>query len=102
MSIMGKKIYLRAMELEDMEMYRDMINDEEVSRMVVGWSFPVSKKEQLDWYNCVVSDVNKRFTVCRKENNQAVGMVTLTNIDLVNRSAFHGIKLHPSDRKSVV
>ena len=50
MSIMGKKIYLRAMELEDMEMYRDMINDEEVSRMVVGWSFPVSKKEQLDWY----------------------------------------------------
>ena len=96
MSIMGKKIYLRAMELEDMEMYRDMINDEEVSRMVVGWSFPVSKKEQLDWYNCVVSDVNKRFTVCRKENNQAVGMVTLTNIDLVNRSAFHGIKLHPS------
>ena len=83
MSIMGKQIYLRAMEPEDMEMCRDMINDEEVSRMVVGWSFPVS-------------DRNKRFTICMKDTDQPVGIVTLTDIDLVNRSAFHGIKLHPS------
>lgn len=96
MAIIGKKIYLRAMEPEDMEMFRDMINDPEVSRMVVGWSFPVSRKEQMDWYNRSVSDVNKRFTICLRNNNKAVGMVTLTNIDLVNRSAFHGIKLHPT------
>ena len=91
MSIMGKQIYLRAMEPEDMEMCRDMINDEEVSRMVVGWSFPVSKKEQMDWYNRVVGDRNKRFTICMKDTDQPVGIVTLTDIDLVNRSAFHGI-----------
>lgn len=96
MAIMGKKIYLRAMEPEDMEVFRDMINDQEVSRMVVGWSFPVSKKEQLDWYNKVVTDTNKRFTICMIEDDKAVGMATLTNIDLVNRSAFHGIKLHPT------
>lgn len=96
MGIMGKKVYLRAMEVEDMDIYRDMINDSEVSRMVVGWSFPVSKKEQNDWYNRVVGDINKRFTICMKDSDQAVGMVTLTNIDWVNRSAFHGIKLHPS------
>lgn len=97
MAIKGKQIYLRAMEPEDMEMYRYMINDEDVSRMVVGWSFPVCKREQMNWYERVaMSDVNKRFTICMIENDQAVGMVTLTNIDLVNRSAFHGIKLHPS------
>lgn len=96
MSIVGEKVYLRAMELEDMELYRSMVNDEDISKMVVGWSFPVSKKEQIDWYNRVVSDSNKRFTICLKENDQPVGMVTLTNIDLVNRSAFHGIKLHSS------
>ena len=96
MAIEGKQIYLRAMEPEDMEMCRDMINDKEVSRMVVGWSFPVSKQEQMDWYNRVVASTNKRFTVCMKDNNEPVGIVTLTNIDLVNRSAFHGIKLHPS------
>lgn len=96
MSISGNMVYLRAMEPEDMEMLQSMINDEAVSNMVVGWSFPVSKKEQNDWYNRVVADSNKRFIVCLKENDQAVGMVTLTSIDLVNRSAFHGIKLHPS------
>lgn len=96
MSIKGKQIYLRAMEPEDMEMYREMINDSEVSRTVVGWSFPVSRKEQMDWYNRVVSDVNKRFTICMLEDDKPVGMVTLTDIDLVNRSAFHGIKLHPA------
>ncbi len=96
MSIKGEKIYLRAMEPEDMEMYRDMINDEDVSRMVVGWSFPVSKKEQMDWYERAVTDENKRFTICMLDDDKPVGMVTLTDIDLVNRSAVHGIKLHPS------
>lgn len=101
MSIEGKKIYLRAMEPEDMEMYREMVNDEEVSRMVVGWSFPVSKYEQMNWYERSVGDANKRFTICIKEDNSPVGMVTLTDIDLVNRSAFHGIKLHSSCPKGM-
>ena len=97
MAIEGKQIYLRAMEPEDMEMCREMINDEDVSQMVVGWSFPVCKKEQMEWYDRVaLSKTDKRFTVCLKENDSAVGVVTLTDIDLVNRSAFHGIKLHPS------
>ena len=96
MSIDGEKIFLRAMEPEDMEMLRDMINDSDVSNMVVGWSFPVSKKEQMDWYGRAVSSQDKRFIVCTKENKKAVGLVTLTDIDLVNHTAFHGIKLHPS------
>ena len=74
MGIMGKQIYLRAMEPEDMEMCRDMINDEDISRMVVGWSFPISKKEQMDWYNRAVLDVNKRFTICMKEDDKPVGI----------------------------
>ena len=96
MSIMGSQVYLRAMEPEDMELYRDMVNDEEVSRMVVGWSFPVSKKEQADWYDRESSSSDKRFTVCLQDGDKAVGVVTLSDIDPVNRSAFHGIKLHPS------
>ncbi|MBQ7145187.1 MAG: GNAT family N-acetyltransferase [Lachnospiraceae bacterium] len=95
MEITGKRVYLRAMEAEDMEMYREMMNDGEISRQVVGWSFPVSQKEQSEWYNKAVFSADKRFTICLKENGKAVGMATLTDIDWVNRSAFHGIKLHP-------
>lgn len=95
--INGKRIYLRAMEPEDMECFRDMINDPSVSHNVVGWSFPVSKREQMQWYERAVSDKkNLRFTIVLKENDQPVGMVTLSSLDWQNRSATHGIKLHPS------
>lgn len=95
--IEGKEINLRAMELEDMSCFWDMLNDQAVSSMVVGWSFPVSKEEQNEWYHRAIHDVkNKRFTISQKETNQAIGMVTLSNIDWQNRSATHGIKLHPT------
>lgn len=85
------------MEETDMQCYYDMINDPSICEKVVGWSFPVSFKEQSDWFERVIKDgLNKRFTIVLKENDQPVGMVTLTNIDWQNRSAFHGIKLHPS------
>lgn len=97
MSIIGKKVYLRAMEPGDMECYWDMINDPDISSMVVGWSFPVSKQEQLEWYDHAVRDKgNKRFTIVMKNSCEAVGMVALTEIDWHNRSAELGIKLHPS------
>lgn len=93
----GKMIYLRAMEPEDMECYRDMINDPDISKNVVGWSYPVSKREQMQWYERAVGDKhNLRFTIVLKENDLPVGMVNLVSIDWQNRSAKHGIKLHPA------
>lgn len=94
MNLYGKKIYLRAMEPEDMDMYREMTNDPETERLLGGWSFPVSKKEQSDWYERVVSDKNNlRFTIVLKETKEAIGMLNLVDIDWKNGSAFHGIRL---------
>lgn len=96
MSIVGKKVYLRAMEAGDMDCFFDLINDSGVSENVVGWSLPVSKYEQMQWYERAVHDKkNCRFTVVRLGSELPVGMVTLSNIDWQNRSATHGIKLHP-------
>jgi len=95
--IEGKNIYLRAMEPHDMDCYWEMLNNPSISSNVVGWSFPVSKHEQLQWYERTITDKkNMRFTVVLKESDKAVGMVTLSSIDWQNRSATHGIKLHPS------
>ena len=96
MNIEGKKVYLRAMELEDMPVYMEMMNNKDVSHNVVGWSFPVSQFEQQKWYENAISSSDKRFSIVIKESDQCVGMITLTDIDWVNRSAFHGIKLHPN------
>ena len=51
MNIKGKIVTLRAVELEDMELLRGMLNDPEMEKAVVGWSFPVSKYSQQKWYN---------------------------------------------------
>lgn len=100
MNIIGKKIYLRAMEPGDMEMYREMANDPETEWMIGGWSFPISKKEQLEWYEKVILDKNNfRFTIVMRESEQPVGMVNLVNIDWKNRSGYHGIKLSPQSPK---
>ncbi len=92
MDIFFGKIRLRALEPEDMEALRATVNDPEIERMVGGWSFPVSKQQQMDWYNRTISDPNNhRFAI--DFEGSFMGISTLTDIDWKNRSAFHGIKL---------
>lgn len=94
MNLYGEKVLLRAMEPEDMEMFRDMINDPEIERMVGGWSFPVSRTSQMKWYERVDGDRNNlRFTIQLQDSGQAVGMISLTGIDWKNREGVYGIKL---------
>ena len=50
MNLKGKKVFLRAIEKEDLEFLREMINDPEMEKNVGGWSFPISKYEQEKWY----------------------------------------------------
>ena len=85
MNICGNKVILRALEPSDMPYLREMINDPEMERMVIGWSFPVSEKQQMDWYNRVISD-NKNFRFAIMYEDMFVGVSTLTQIDWKNRS----------------
>lgn len=94
MNIYGQNIMLRAMEPDDMEMLRETANDPNTEFMVGGWSFPISKAEQMKWYERAVLDKNNlRFIIETLDEKQAIGMVNLVNIDWKNRSAFHGIRL---------
>lgn len=98
MNITGNNVVLRALEPEDMPYLLDMINDPEMEYMVVGWSFPNSKKQQDDWYSRVVGD-QKNFRFAIEFEGKFVGVSTLIKIDWKNRSADHGIKLHQSAPK---
>lgn len=98
MNIKGNKVVLRAIEKEDNEFLRTMINDPELESNVIGWSFPTSKIEQEKWFeNQVCDKKNLRFII--EYENKAVGLATLTNIDWKNRKATHGIKLYGEDIK---
>lgn len=94
MNIIGKKIYLRAMEPEDMEVLREMINDPVMERKIEGWSFPVSRKQQMNWYeNSITSQSNLKFSIVSRSSEQLLGMLNLVDIDWKNGVAQHGIRL---------
>ena len=50
MILKGKKVVLRAIEEEDLDMLRELSNDPDFEKMVIGWSFPISKKDEAEWF----------------------------------------------------
>ena len=93
MNIKGKFVTLRAIERSDLELLRGMLNDPEMENLVVGWSLPVSTDQQNKWYENHASDPKNLRFIIETENDGAVGLATLINIDWKNRNATHGIKL---------
>lgn len=93
MYIKGKIVTLRAIEERDLEMIREMFNDCELENLVIGWAFPVSSMAQKQWWLNNYSDQKNHRFVIETEEDGAVGIATLTNIDWKNRVANHGIKL---------
>ncbi len=93
MNIKGKIVTLRAITKTDLQMIVDMFNDSDIENVVVGWAFPLSYDQQLNWFEKNMNDQkNLRFVIETIEDG-AVGIATLTNIDWKNRTATHGIKL---------
>lgn len=94
MNIKGKKVTLRAMTRDDMQLICDMFNDPELEDVVVGWAFPLSIEQQNRWFdnNLSSNGLNHRFII-ETEEDGAIGISTLTEIDWKNRTAMHGIKL---------
>ena len=100
MNIKGKIVTLRAVELEDMELLRGMLNDPEMEKAVVGWSFPVSKYSQQKWHESAIGNQKNQRYVIETNEDGAVGIAKLYDIDWKNRRATHGIKLANKERRT--
>lgn len=100
MNIHGKKVVLRAVEPSDCQMVKEMFNDPEMEKLVVGWSYPISSYAQQKWFENHYNDQNNfRFVIENKEG-EAVGIATLINIDWKNRRATHGLKLAKGENRA--
>lgn len=94
MFVQGRLVVLRALEIEDMEALRETVNDSELENLLGGWSFPISKSAQLEWFNNCANDKNNvRYAIETKDDHKFIGMISLTNIDWKNRSGMIAIKL---------
>ncbi len=98
MILKGNKVTLRAVEEEDQELLRTLINDPKIERTVVGKSFPVSSYQQRKWFEAHGGSNNDLLRlVIETEKDGAVGMVCMGEFDWINRVAHRtDIKILPS------
>lgn len=94
MHIFGEKIILRAIEAKDNEMLRSLVNDPETEIMIGGSSWPVSKDEQMEWYERQKKEKNiLRCIAASISTDEALGAVILSDIDSKNGTAEIHIKM---------
>jgi len=87
MILKGRIVTLRPIEFEDLEFIREMINDPEMEEKIVGWAWPVSKKDEEQWYASFKnSDSTVRYLI-ETEKDGAIGLTGLTKIDWKNGTA---------------
>ncbi|WP_148630478.1 GNAT family N-acetyltransferase [Bacillus sp. E214] len=99
MNIINKEgIILRAIEQEDMQLMKDLINDPEIEKMVVGWSFPVSSYKQINWINNLSNDTSSVRFIIDIKNVGAIGLASLSSIDFKNGTATVNIKLKKEEK----
>lgn len=98
MFIKGDKVLLRGIELDDAEILRQMINDEEIEKMTMGYSFPVSYHQQVKWIENLPNEKNT-FRAIIDVNGVAIGTIILSDIDTRSGCAEIHIKLANSSER---
>lgn len=88
----GKIIYLRCLEMEDLEKTWQWHNDFEIQKMTCGPMRFVSKEIERKWIESKVLDNQKDIylSICAIENNEMIGLISINNIDYLNRRCFCG------------
>ncbi len=92
MFVKGGKVLLRAIELSDALVLQQMINDEEIERMMWGYSFPVAHHQQIKWIENL-SNEKGVFRAMIDVDGTAIGTIILSDIDMRNGTAEIHIKL---------
>lgn len=82
-------VYLRALEPEDHLSLYEWRNDFNITDLLGGNRFYVSKQREKEWVEAAIKEDknNLRLAICLTENHCLIGLVNLTNIDHVNKKA---------------
>jgi RimJ/RimL family protein N-acetyltransferase len=93
--IVGERVIIQPMEVDDLEFVKDLYNDEEISILEGRWEFPLSMLHQENWFKKHYDDdLNKSFVILDKSNNERVGYTSINCINWHSRRAHTAIKLH--------
>ncbi|MDE6531886.1 MAG: GNAT family N-acetyltransferase [Lachnospiraceae bacterium] len=97
MDIMGERIYLRKMKIEDTDQVIAWRNAPHVMEQFI-YRTPLTRETHLEWIRTKV-DTGKvqQFIICIKENDRGIGSFYLRDIDLKMRTAELGIFIGEQD-----
>lgn len=97
MILKGNKVILRSIEREDLDFIIELVNDPNIEKTIVGWTWPLSRKDEEQWYtNFRNSNSTVRYIIETVQDG-AVGLTGLTQIDWKNGSAKGaGIRIKPN------
>ncbi len=97
MNIYGNKVILRAIEKKDLDILWKAINDPELEKMEDGSNFPISRYAQDKWLDNLSNNGGKDYRFIIEYDDEAIGWISLINIDWKNRCAHSGVKLFTSE-----
>lgn len=91
--IKGERIYLRAVDKDDVERCQRWLNDDEVTRTLITGRYPISRVMQEQWIEKVNSgsEANATMAICLNDNDVHIGNCGLHDIAAVDRHAELGI-----------
>jgi RimJ/RimL family protein N-acetyltransferase len=85
-------VRFRAIEPDDLPALQQWINDPETSEYLA-MSWPVSCHDQQEWYERVRAARDRRKFIIERVEGEPLGLLSLTNIDPVNRSVEIGLTI---------
>ena len=88
MNIIGNKVILRAIEEWDNEILKQLVNDPETEKMIGGYSYPISKEHQLNWFHSLNDSTGGPTLRCmiadQKSKETGLGTILLSQLDWKN------------------
>ena len=93
-NIMGKSVYFRAFEEEDIDSIYDWKNDDELNAMTVGLNRKICRDDVAAWVRSKMphNPYETFWAICSIETKKIIGYAQLTQIHYINSSAnFSGI-----------
>ena len=88
------RVYLRALEPDDYKVTIKWRNDDETWSMVGGPKYFVSSEYEKQWILNAINNKNEiRLGICLKENDELIGLCSLTEIDWINKNAQSSIMI---------
>ena len=88
--IIGERIYLSPLNVDDAEVYTKWMNDYEVSGNLGNYRQVISLNNEKAFLENLASD-GQNFAVVLQDNDQLIGNISLNDIDHLNRTATVGI-----------